>query len=155
MRSFRLSELRSGAPRPAVRSNALRLPFRASSFGAVAALWMLYHLDDPVDAIREAHRVLRPGGLFVACASRRDDSPELCPPSTPSTFDAEEAGDVVGSVFPDVEVGAWDAPLLELTDRDEVRRYLMPHLGDADAADTVDVPLTVTKRGCLVWARKP
>jgi SAM-dependent methyltransferase len=129
-------------------------PVASGSVWSVAALWMLYHLDEPATAIAEAHRVLRPGGLFVASASRRDDSPELCPPSAPTTFDAEEAPSIVQRVFGEVEVEGWDAPLVELHDRDEVRRYLVQQMGDPRRADDVEVPITVTKRGCLVWARK-
>lgn len=142
------------APRPVLLAEASEIPLRTASVGAVAALWMLYHLDSPAIAIREARRVLRAGGLFVASASRRDDSPELCAPSGRSTFDAEEAPEIVASVFGDVEVEAWDAPLVELSDRNEVRRYLVQRMGDPAIADEVEVPIRVTKRGCLVWARK-
>lgn len=139
---------------PVVLGDACMVPAASGSVGAVAALWMLYHLDDPSLAIAEARRVLRPAGLFVASASRRDDSSELCAPSAPSTFDAEEAGDVVAAVFGEVEVEAWDAPLVTLRDREEVRRYLVQQMGDPRRALDVEVPVTVTKRGCLVWARK-
>lgn len=143
------------APRPVVLAEATEIPVASGSVGAVAALWMLYHLDDPTAALREARRVLRSGGLFVASASRRDDSPELCSPTDPSTFDAEEAPDIVAAVFRDVEVDAWDAPLVELVDRDQVRAFLVQQMGDPAIADQVDPPVAVTKRGCLVWARKP
>jgi SAM-dependent methyltransferase len=144
----------AGAPRPVIRGEATSVPVRNASAGAVTALWMLYHLAQPVDAIAEAYRVLRPGGLFVASTTRRDDSPELMPPQTPTTFDAEDAPAIVGEVFADVEVETWDAPLLTLPDRDAVRAYLVSHLGDPAIAERVETPLTVTKRGCLVWGRK-
>lgn len=139
---------------PVVRGDANLVPIRTETAGAVAALWMLYHLDDPVVAIREAHRVLRPGGLFVACASRRDDLPEVEPPSEPSTFDAEEAPAIVGEVFGEVEVESWDAPMITLQDRAAVRLYLTSRMADPALADRVPTPVTVTKRESIVWGRK-
>src|SRR5207247_3515001 len=124
------------------------------SMAAVAALWVLYHLARPTEAIAEAWRVLRVGGLFVACSNRRDDAPELMPPSEPTTFDAEDAPALVAEVFGDVEVQAWDEQLVELADRAEVRAYLICHLADPALADGVTTPLRLTKRGALVWARK-
>src|SRR5687767_14615756 len=73
----RSATLLRDAPRPALRAEATRLPFPDQTFGAVTALYMLYHLPDPSVAIAEAHRVLRPGGLLVVAAASRFDSPEL------------------------------------------------------------------------------
>ena len=149
------------APRPAVLGDADALPIRSGSVDAVALLWMLYHLDDPTVALEEARRVVRSGGLVAACTSRRDDSPELLahlPPQPQTTFDAEEAPAVVASVFGDVEVDAWDGPFVHLPDRDAVVDYLRGRGLDAEVAAAVaaavDVPLDVTKRGVLVWARR-
>jgi SAM-dependent methyltransferase len=144
----------SESPHPAIRCDGGRLPVRGESVGAVAALWMLYHLQEPLEAIREAQRVLRPGGVFVACAARRDDSPEVMPPQPVTTFDAEEAPEIVAEVFRDVEVEVWDEPMTVLCDRDAVRDYLIARFVDPALADEVKTPVTVTKRGCLVWARK-
>jgi ubiquinone/menaquinone biosynthesis C-methylase UbiE len=85
------------APRPAVQADATRLPFRAECFAAVAALWMLYYLDEPALALVEASRVLRPGGIFVACTSSRYNDPEFASVlpgwGEPFSFDAETAKD--------------------------------------------------------------
>lgn len=47
-------------------ADAMRLPFRDRSFDAVVALDLLEHLPDDRAALREFHRVLRPGGRLVA-----------------------------------------------------------------------------------------
>lgn len=138
---------------PKVRADARSLPFGAGVVGAVTMLWMLYHLDDPVVAIEEARRVLRPGGLFAACTASRRNDPELTDGYPPSTFDAEEAAAIAGSVFGDVEVETWDGPFTRLPDHSAVLRYCRSHFLPPEAADRVTPPVTLTKRGCLVWAR--
>jgi len=146
------------APRPAVRADAGNLPFTGDSFDAATAMYMLYHLDDPLDAIREAHRVLKPGGWFAASAHSRRDSPELdslIERGGPGTFDAESAPDQIGSVFDDVEVFAWDLPVYDLPDEEALRQYLRGwgHRLKGDLA-SVTYPLTITKRGAVVYGRK-
>ncbi len=101
--------------------------------------------------------MLRRGGLLAACASSRSNDPELASDGYPrTTFDAEEAAEIVAQVFgsANVEVERWDAPLVRLSDRHEVAAHARSHLLDASVAEFVDPPLTLTKRGCLVWARR-
>ncbi|MEU5385258.1 class I SAM-dependent methyltransferase [Kitasatospora cineracea] len=50
----------------AIEASATQLPFPKGAFGAACARHMLYHVPDPHLALTEAHRVLRPGGLFAA-----------------------------------------------------------------------------------------
>ncbi|QLC34307.1 class I SAM-dependent methyltransferase [Halarchaeum sp. CBA1220] len=51
---------------PVVRGDATRLPVATGSVDAVVVTDALHHLDAPA-AIGEAARVLRPGGVLVAC----------------------------------------------------------------------------------------
>jgi SAM-dependent methyltransferase len=131
------------------------------SFGSATALWCLYHVEGPVDAIREAYRVLRPGGLFVTCAPSMHNDPEMAhlfAEPTPSAFDSEFAPDMVSEVFGEVEVDRWDMPAATLPDAEAVTLYLrggrMSDETAVETAKTIEVPVTLTKRGCLVWAYK-
>jgi len=115
------------APGRVLRASATNLPFRDGAFDGATALWMLYHLEDPAAGIREACRVLRPVGLFAACAPSRDDAPELkglVEPHPRMTFDAEIAPRLIGEVFDDPEVVSWDRPLYQLPDEHALRDYL-------------------------------
>jgi SAM-dependent methyltransferase len=148
------------APRSARRAEAAALPFEDASFASVALLYVLYHLPDPADALAEAHRVLRPGGMVAVAAPSRHDSPELAHalPRAPLTFDAERTAEALEDQFIDIELEGWDAPLLRLPTSAAVRDYLVGKGVEPtrakEAAQAANVPLAVTKRGALAFARK-
>jgi len=155
------------APRPAAQADGASLPVADGSVDAVAALFTLYHYDDPRVPIAEARRVLRPGGTFAACAPNRDSAPQiahLVPDwGAASPFDGEEAADIVASVFTGpggdtVTVERWDGPIVTLSDLGHAAGFLRVHgLTEAaarDAAATLDLPLPLTMRGCFVYAAK-
>jgi SAM-dependent methyltransferase len=154
------AEMLARAPRPALHAEATALPFPDTSFGSVALLYVLYHLQEPARALAEARRVLRSGGLVAVAAPSRDDSPEFADalPQVPLTFDAELAPELMSELFTEVDVERWDAPLLELPDAVAVRDYLLGKGVGREAAEraaaAAQVPVSVTKRGALVFARK-
>jgi SAM-dependent methyltransferase len=154
------AEMLARAPGPHRRAEAGALPFPEESFGSIALLYVLYHLAEPTEALAEARRVLRTGGLVAVAAPSRHDSPELAHalPRELLTFDAELAPDLLADHFAELEVERWDAPLLELPTQAAVRDYMIGkgvRPQDAEArARTITVPLSVTKRGALAFGRK-
>ena len=152
--------------RPAVRADGRQLPIANASFDAVAALYTLYHYEDPIVPIKECRRVLRTGGLFVACSANRDSTPELSTVlpfwGQEGTFDGEDSAPIVASVFngprDEVEVVRWDAPMHTLSDSTSAAAFLrtmgMSEEGATASANSLELPLTLTMRGCFVYAKK-
>ena len=66
---FSLGMLRSGQHRevPKVAADAFHLPFADDSFDAVTVSFGLRNMSPTADALREMHRVVRPGGRLVIC----------------------------------------------------------------------------------------
>jgi SAM-dependent methyltransferase len=148
------------APAGGILGEATALPFPDESFDGVAILYVLYHLADPRLALAEAHRVMRRGGLIAVAAPSRHNSPELAHalPKAPLTFDAELAPGLLRELFEEPEVKSWDAPLIELPTPRAVRDYLVgkqlaPGRSQIVAAEA-ELPLSVTKRGALLFASK-
>lgn len=63
-RSWVQLDLRTQA-RPHLLSDLQRLPLAANAFDSVLCLEVLQYLNNPGQGLREVHRALRPGGLFV------------------------------------------------------------------------------------------
>ena len=147
-------------PAGGVLGEATALPFADESFDGVAILYVLYHLSDPRHALAEAHRAMRRGGLIAVAAPSRHDSPELAHalPKTQLTFDAQLAPDLLQELFEELEIKRWDAPLIKLPTARAVRDYLVGKQVAPDRAQAVaeatELPLSVTKRGVLLFARK-
>ena len=147
------------AQRPAVRADITAVPLADGQVDGAAAVNCLYFLTDPRAALREARRVLKPGGLFLASSPSRWNDPELegVDPrwGAASPFDSEAAPDLVSDVFGSVEVNEWRLPAYVLPDRQAIGDYLHAfNVPDWESkASELTVPLTVTKVGAQVWAR--
>ncbi len=150
---------------PRVLGDALTVPFADSTMQGVVALYVLYFFEDPSAVVREALRVLVPGGYFGVCAPSRFDAPELdhvTPKDEQDMFMAEDIPAVLFEHFRDVKITVWDFPTFDLKDRATVRDYLYswyyPALTREEAerrSQLVDVPLKLSKRGAWGVGRKP
>jgi ubiquinone/menaquinone biosynthesis C-methylase UbiE len=56
------------------RADSARLPYEGQRFDKAYALHTLYFWSQPVEHLREVHRVLKPGGRFVLGFTPDDDS---------------------------------------------------------------------------------
>jgi len=107
-------------------------------------------------------RVLSPGGLLAVSASSRWNDPELAWAlprwGRASSFDAETAEPLLGKVFEVESIRTWDARLVTLPDRAAVALFLrgrgLPEPSAWRLATKTAVPLSLTKRGLVAWARK-
>jgi SAM-dependent methyltransferase len=72
---------RAGVEATLAEADALALPFEDESFDHVWMMWFLEHVADPVGVLREAQRVLVPGGAITAIEV--DYSTARAEPSTP------------------------------------------------------------------------
>lgn len=52
---------------PFTAGDGMRLPFADGSFDAVTISFGLRNIHDPIEGLRELHRVTRPGGRIVVC----------------------------------------------------------------------------------------
>lgn len=58
------------------RADADALPVPAAAIDTLYFVWVLHLVDDPVATLREAARVVRPGGRVIAVAARPETHPD-------------------------------------------------------------------------------
>ena len=75
----RVADRIAAAPFPVTRAqlDAERLPFPDARFDTVVSTWTLCSIPDPVAALREISRVLRPDGAFLFLEHGLSDRPEV------------------------------------------------------------------------------
>ena len=76
---MRVGKKRPDAPRDWAAADALRLPFRPNSFNAIVSGFLLRNVVDLPLALREQHRVLKPGGWWVSLDTTRPRRSLLSP----------------------------------------------------------------------------
>jgi SAM-dependent methyltransferase len=147
-------------PPPVVQADATALPFVAGVFDVAGAVNVLDHLPQPTVAIDQAHRVLVPRGILIAATTSRHDSPELAhvwrprlPASTPRIRPGWWRPSSGRSRSSDGMRRWCGCP-----DRDTVRDYVIARFVAPEAAvaapERVTTPVTITKRGSVIHARK-
>ncbi|MGL5825922.1 MAG: class I SAM-dependent methyltransferase [Nocardioides sp.] len=79
-----------------------KLPCSDNNFDVVVALWSLNYTVDLAAALADVHRVLRPGGRFLAVASEENHLGELIAEAggtTREAFTSENGADALGAHF--------------------------------------------------------
>lgn len=118
---------RSAVPDPGIswlQADAQELPFADATFGAVVCQFGLMFLPDKVQGLREARRVLAPGGLFIASVwesvaahphalAIQSTLDELYPASPPRFLDVPYGYHDERRIRADYAAAGWESPVIE------------------------------------------
>jgi SAM-dependent methyltransferase len=130
-------DARAALPSGSVRvADAERLPFPENSFDLIACLEAIYYFQDWRGHVRQASRLLRPGGSLVVTwpnPSRPAFNPSpastVYPTAEEMTAVADSAGldGVCFGAFPFDDLATAQRPWLDVVRRTVVRLHLVPH----------------------------
>ena len=159
--SERMVELTAARGVEAIVADAQDLPFHDGIFDCAVAAWMLYHVQDLEQALRELRRVLRPDGRLVAATSSERNLGELWQlvgeRGAPSGgFSAESAEGTLSRHFTSVERRDVRGTVV-FPDRETAHRHISacPTRGElADRLPAFDRPL-VASRHVAVFVCEP
>jgi len=124
------------------------IPFEDETFDGVIANHMLYHVPDRALAIREVHRILKPGGTFFAATNGHNHLNELHDLvdrflETPMdyklsrAFELENGAAQLGQVFPQVKMRRYEDSLV-VTDVEPLVQYILSTTNKAEFSDRSD-----------------
>jgi ubiquinone/menaquinone biosynthesis C-methylase UbiE len=156
---------RAGLEATLQRADAARLPFDDGAFDVVVANHMLYHVDDVGTALRELHRVLRPGGLVAAATNGAGHLRELNeligehagdalrhPAALLLSFSLENGAEQLAPLFGSVELRRFE-DALAITEAEPAVAYVASMWSWSGAVDLdglrADVQQRIAGEGCL------
>lgn len=96
-----------GQPRETVVADMRALPLPDASFGSVLSVHSVEHVPDPENVVREAARVVEPGGVVIFVTPNRltfARPDEIIDPYHFVEFDPAELRDLCGPFFTQVEI---------------------------------------------------
>jgi ubiquinone/menaquinone biosynthesis C-methylase UbiE len=160
--SERMVELTRARGVDARLADVRELPFESGSFDVAVAAWMLFHVPDADDALRELERVLRPGGRLVAVTNFSDHLQEMWVLAglegvfSDLTFRGETGAAILERHFARVET--FDASgTVTFHDAEQIRSYLRSSARFADGVDRIPElgePLVARRRPVVFVAEK-
>jgi ubiquinone/menaquinone biosynthesis C-methylase UbiE len=137
-----------------------RLPFADASFDVVIAAWMLYHVPDVSQGLREIWRVLRPGGALFAVTNSEDHLRELWEliglDRYPLTFSSENGRAWLSQHFDQVEHRDVTGTVM-FSDYDAARSYVASSIRASHLTDNVPAfsgAFSATRRNTVFVATK-
>lgn len=147
-----------------VLGDACRMPFGNGVFGSVVSNSSLEHVEEVDDALREAWRVLEPGGVLVATTPTERFAEELLGSALARRLGLEKAGTAYGRYFnrishhhhaeePDVWRGRLEGAGFEVVRH---ATYFPPSaLRAFDLCHYLSVPFLVARRTVGTWVIHP